>query len=178
MCGFVWLSRIQATPFGLFTKTEGSSMIKVQNVALPSSPSTSPVRICAFTDTSNIQRRKRFLKMWDRVFEIWRIPAQRELKWGGNCRERGNCRFHFWVHNQKVYLGFSVSQIVWIPTAKRCFGSAHIYKVPFHFFCNFPFLIFFLPYFGNFRIRWGHFLPPSHIMYFLFPVVDAPWMCW
>lgn len=83
ICGFVWLNRTQTTVVGLFTKTDGTHRIKRQNKALPSSSPTSPIRICAFIYTSNIQRRQWFLKMWATVFVTWWIPAQWELKCAG-----------------------------------------------------------------------------------------------
>lgn len=177
------------TVVGLFTKIDGTYRIKKrQNISLPSSSSTSPMRICAFIYALSIQRREWFLKMCDNsICDLVNsctvsVKARRR-----GCQVRvgetgGNCPFHFWVHNRKVGPCFSVPQTVLTPAAKRCSAFAHIDEVHFHFFWNLPgfifFYFFFLTWVGNVRIPGGHFLPLSHTVYSVFPAVDAPWMWW
>lgn len=130
-----------------FTKTEGTHRIKRQNVALPSTPSTSPIGLCALIYTLNIERRWWFLKHKGQDLRPSEFLCSENSLMGKGCLrspgEKGPSQMSLWSPQPKG-----------VPTSS-CFASwvdshnqtllwfcSHLPK-SFPFFSTLPFPFFF-----------------------------------
>lgn len=152
---FVWLNRIQTTPFRLFTKTENKYRIKRQ--ALRSSPDKSCKNMCLYLDIEHWKKIMIFenLRQYMRSYEFLHNKKKRG-RWGWGTRQA-------WKRKGQLQISLLNPQQKSIPTMSFCvtnscvdshsqtlFWFAPICKVHFHFFLSLSLLRVFFPPRHNF----------------------------
>lgn len=186
ICDFVWLNRIQTTPFGLFTQIEDTYGIKRYTVVFRSSRTKREMSkdVYLYLD---FKHPKRITILENVRYSIWELvnasTTRRKVWWREQIlpseSEKGaianfiagsttkQCTYEFLFHKQRS---------CWFPPQTLLWFCSHLQSSFLLFFWNLYFLLGII--LATSVILWGHFLPQIHIVYFLFPALDAPWICW